>query len=83
MMPSEKLSVPSSCSPTVLSVPPCIERVLVELIEMPELALTVPPGPTSRVATPIGPLSVDFAVPLNRRDPGATDPQFHFAVGAF
>lgn len=36
-----------------------------------------------RVATPIGPLAVDFAVPLNRRDPGASDPQLHFAVGTF
>ncbi|MEQ8273759.1 MAG: POTRA domain-containing protein [Deltaproteobacteria bacterium] len=36
-----------------------------------------------RVATPIGPLAVDFAVPLNQRDPGATDPQLHFAVGTF
>lgn len=36
-----------------------------------------------RLATPIGPLSVDLAVPLNRRDPGATDAQLHFAVGTF
>ena len=36
-----------------------------------------------RVATPIGPLAIDLAVPVNRRDPGPTGVQLHFAVGSF
>ncbi len=36
-----------------------------------------------RVSTPIGPLAVDFAVPLNKRDPGAQGLTIHFAVGTF
>lgn len=36
-----------------------------------------------RVATPIGPLSLDFAVPFNKRDPIVNDTQLHFSVGAF
>ena len=36
-----------------------------------------------RVATPIGPLAIDLAVPVNRRDPGSSSPQLHFAVGSF
>ena len=36
-----------------------------------------------RVTTPVGPLSVDFAFPVNARDPGADDLTIHFAVGAF
>jgi outer membrane protein insertion porin family len=40
-------------------------------------------GAGFRVATPIGPLAVDFAVPVDPRDPGARDPQLHFSVGGF
>jgi translocation and assembly module TamA len=36
-----------------------------------------------KVSTPIGPLSLDFAVPLSSRDPGATDLTYHFSVGTF
>lgn len=36
-----------------------------------------------RVATPIGPLALDFAVPFNKRDPIVNDTQLHFSVGAF
>ena len=36
-----------------------------------------------RVSTPIGPLAIDLAVPVNRRDPGPSSPQLHFAVGSF
>lgn len=36
-----------------------------------------------RVATPIGPLAVDFALPLTKRDPGAQGWTVHFAVGTF
>ncbi len=36
-----------------------------------------------RVSTPIGPLAIDLAVPVNRRDLGPTSPQLHFAVGSF
>lgn len=36
-----------------------------------------------RVATPIGPLAVDLAFPINKRDPGAENPQLHFSVGTF
>jgi outer membrane protein assembly factor BamA len=36
-----------------------------------------------KVSTPIGPLSVDFAVPVVERDPGATGLTIHFSVGTF
>ncbi len=36
-----------------------------------------------RVSTPIGPLAIDLAVPVNRRDSGTGNPQLHFAVGSF
>ena len=36
-----------------------------------------------RVATPIGPLSVDLAFPVARRDPAVESWTLHFSVGAF
>jgi outer membrane protein assembly factor BamA len=36
-----------------------------------------------RLATPVGPLALDVARPINVRDPGADDWQLHFAVGTF
>lgn len=36
-----------------------------------------------RVATPIGPLAVDMAFPVARRDPAVDDWTLHFSVGAF
>lgn len=36
-----------------------------------------------RVATPIGPLALDLAVPFNKRDAIVNDLQLHFSVGAF
>lgn len=46
-------------------------------------ALAQGAGVGVRVATPIGPLAVDFALPLNKRDPGAQGWTVHFAVGTF
>jgi outer membrane protein insertion porin family len=36
-----------------------------------------------RVATPIGPLALDLAIPFNKRDAIVNDAQLHFSVGAF
>lgn len=36
-----------------------------------------------RVSTPIGPLALDIATPVTRRDPGAQDWTVHFSVGTF
>ncbi len=40
-------------------------------------------GAGLRVATPIGPLALDLAVPFNKRDGIVNDIQLHFSVGAF
>ena len=46
-------------------------------------ALAQGAGVGLRIATPIGPLAIDLAVPVNRRDPGSSNIQLHFAVGSF
>lgn len=52
-------------------------------LETGERMLAQGSGVGLRVATPIGPLAIDLAVPVNRRNPGPANVQLHFAVGSF